>query len=375
MGAPGWEEIEAVDGFDGVKRQFERDLSKELGALPKDQIAKDNLPKGLALPMGLLVVWFFVSNMIFDSVLPDNFFGVILHIPLFFAAMIGGAYVLFNLFKERIIALFMRGQQRFLARSRALSAFAERAGFEYVPSPGGAPPTLKAFAKWGGSPKELKDIVELLDDHGGLDEALEAAKTAGVMAAPATVIGGNEEQKALYANQATSARLEDGFTGKAGGADFAAFEWVESVDEAPDIHHLVVVLTAPVRLHGLTQFRTRRTSWPRNTLKADMEAVDLGPEIFTSRFKLRAQDQTEARAIFNPAVIERVADFAHGDKIKAAAFEDHLVIDFEGGGDRFNAVNLITGEWTDESVRQSIADIQALRKLVEEAAHAFMLRG
>lgn len=332
------------------------------------------MPKGLGLPLTIGIILFFVLNSVLDGILPDGFFGVILHIPLFFAGFAVCVIGIFTLFKDRIVGLLLRGQSRFLVRSKALSAFAARAGFTYVPAPGGAPPTLKAFANWKRAPKEIRDAVETLEAHGGMEDALEAAKQAGVMAAPATVIGGTPEQREIYANQATSGRLEDGFLGEREGVTFAAFEWVESVDEAPDIHHLVVVLTAPLRLHGVTQLRTRSTSWPRNVGKADLKEVDLGPQVFSRRFKLRSDDQTEARAIFNPAVIERVAALAHGDKIKATAFGQHLVIDLEGGGDRFDLLNLVTGEWSEESVRSAINDILELSDFVGEAAHAFMVK-
>lgn len=332
------------------------------------------MPKGLGLPLTIAVLLFFTLNLTLDGILPDGFFGIILHIPLFIAGFLAGLFGILILFKDRFIGLLLRSQSRFLVRSKALSAFATRAGFTYVPAPGGAPPSLKALANWKRAPKELHDAVEMLEAHGGMDGALEAARLAGVMAAPATVIGGTPEQRAVYADQATSGRLEDGFLGEREGVTFAAFEWIESVDEAPDIHHLVVVLTAPLRLQSVTQLRTRSTSWPRNVGKADLEEVDLGPQVFSRRFKLRSNDQTEARAIFNPAVIERVAELAHGDKIKATAFGQHLVIDLEGGGDRFNLLDLVTGEWSEESVRTAIGDILELSDFVGEAAHAFMVR-
>ncbi len=332
------------------------------------------MPKGLGLPMSIGIILFFVLNMTLDGILPDGFFGIILHIPLFIVGFLACIFGILILFRDRFVGLLLRSQSRFLVRSKALSAFAARAGFTYVPAPGGAPPSLKAFANWKRAPKEIREAVKMLETHGGMDDALEAARQAGVMAAPATVIGGTPEQRAIYANQATSARLEDGFLGEREGVTFAAFEWVESVDEAPDIHHLVIVLTAPLRLQGVTQLRTRSTSWPRNVSKADLDEVDLGPQIFSRRFKLRSNDQTEARAIFNPAVIERVAELAHGDKIKATAFGQHLVINLEGGGDRFDLLNLVTGEWSEESVRTAISDILELSDFVGEAAHAFMVR-
>ena len=374
MSAPSWDELERHPSFKGIRDAFETELKEPLSAFKQTGQPHSKLPGGCwygVIPIGL----FFFANILIEAIMPDNFFGTLLHIPAFFIVFLGGGWLLLNLFSGTVARFLLQGQRRFLARSEIMTHFANRVGFTYVPAPGGAPPSLKAFAKWSGAPKELKKAAAMLDQHGGMDEALTAAKDAGVMTAPATVIGGTAEQRALFQDQATTARLEDGFTGTHEGVRFAAFEWIEAMDEAEDIHHLVIVLTAPLQLHGVTQFRSRNTSWPRNVRKVEFQDVDLGPAIFSDRFKLRSQDQTEARALFNPAVIERVTTLAHGDKIAATAFDTHIVIDIEGGGDRFNCVNLLTGAWSEETIRGAAQDVIELSDLVRETSHAFMLRG
>ena len=151
------------------------------------------------------------------------------------------------------------------------------------------------------------------------------------------------------------------------------FEWVESVSEAPDLNHLVIVLAAPLRLHGVTQLRARKYVWPQDPNGTPLEDVDLGPKAFDALYRLRGSDQVEARALFNPAVIERVIALAHGGKFRAVARQQHLVFDFAGEANRFHLIDLVTGEWNDETLRQTHADLAEALALVDALGHAFML--
>jgi hypothetical protein len=101
--------------------------------------------------------------------------------------------------------------------------------------------------------------------------------------------------------------------------------------------------------------------------------VDLGPKAFDALYRLRASDQVEARALFNPAVIERVIALAHGGKFRAVARQQHLVFDFASEANRFHLIDLITGEWSDETIRQTHADLAEALALVDALGHAFML--
>jgi hypothetical protein len=168
-------------------------------------------------------------------------------------------------------------------------------------------------------------------------------------------------------------QIEDGFEGTRAGLTFSMFEWVESVSEAPDIYHLVIVLEAPLRLHGVTHLRARKTSWPQDPNGTPMQDVDLGPRSFDALYRLKASDQVEARAIFNPAVIERVIALANGGPFRAVARQQHLVFDFAGEANRFHLIDLITGHWSDNTVRQTHADLAEALALVDALGHAFML--
>ena len=101
--------------------------------------------------------------------------------------------------------------------------------------------------------------------------------------------------------------------------------------------------------------------------------MDLVPDTFNEYFRLRSTDQVEARTIFNPAVVERVLALAHGQPFRAVAQEEGLVFDFVGDN-RFALIDLKTGEWNDETIKQSVTDVAELLELVDTLAHAFMVR-
>lgn len=151
------------------------------------------------------------------------------------------------------------------------------------------------------------------------------------------------------------------------------FEWVERVSEAPDIHHLMIVLKAPFKLSGVTELRSRKISWLRGVDKSGLNEVSLEAVRFTDHFRLRSTDQIESRALFNPAVIERVLALADRGKFRAVASGDHLVFAFEGT-DRFALLDLGTGKWDDGSIRRGLTDLADALGLVDALAHAFMVR-
>ncbi|MEO0981784.1 MAG: DUF3137 domain-containing protein [Pseudomonadota bacterium] len=373
MSAPEWHEIEQRAGFENARSLAERDIAPALKALPGETLGKDGTPKSVQWPFALAFGFFIVAFLLVGALTPDNFIGVALRIITFPVLFVGAFILVLFLFQDRFLRLFLRGQERYLARSKALASIAALQGLAYAPSPGGAPETLRAFSKWRYAPRKFREITELLDMHGGLDAPLAAAKRAGVLGPNVVILASAEQKRKYLEREADGLRLQDGFEGVRDGLEFAAFEWVEAVDDAPDIHHLTIVLQAPARLQGVTQLRSRGTFWPRPPDGVDLEEVDLARGAFSDRFRVRAQDQTEARAVFNPAVIERTAALAHDAKIRAVAFQEGLVIDV-AGGDRFNMIDLATGVWSDETIRQSYQDVTELLDLIDAAVAAFMLR-
>ncbi|NNL90168.1 MAG: DUF3137 domain-containing protein [Marinicaulis sp.] len=333
----------------------------------------DGAPDRMQLPTSVGFVVFLVLFFFAASILPNNFVGEVLKFilfPLLFLASIAGS---FFVFKDRFIGLFLAGRDRFLLRSKALTAIAERLGLTYVPSPGGAPELLKRFAKWKFAPKELQEIATFLDDHGGMDDALADVRRSGIMA-PSVAVLASVEQKEKYLKQYSEfAQVEDGFQGSRNGVAFNAFEWIESVEDAPNVHHLALVMTAPTRLYGVTQFRTKGATWPTTADVNEMKQVGLGVPEFEKRFRLRSTDQVEARVIFNPAVIERAITLAHDETLRAVAFDDLIIFDV-AGENRFEMVDLATGAWSEASIHQTFANIAEMLELVDAVAHAFMLR-
>ncbi|MFN7054898.1 DUF3137 domain-containing protein [Hyphomonas sp.] len=316
---------------------------------------------------------FVVLFLIFQFLMPGTWYGgllTFLSFPLIFLGCIAGG---FYLMRHDLLRLLTDAKARYLIRGKALRTLVEPLGLAYVPTPGGAPGAVEWLSKQSWAPEALRNLASAMDEAGGMDRALEAARDAGLLQAVNTYVVGTQARKEEYHNMMIShSQLEDGFHGRRGGIEFDMFEWVETVEKAPDVHHLVIVLEAPFGLSGVTQMRARRTGWPQEVSGARMQDVDLGPRAFEARYRLRASDQVEARALFNPAVIERVIDLAHDGNFRAVAREGRLVFDFPGT-DRFRLVDLTSGEWGEHTVRQTAADLAEALALVDTLAHAFML--
>lgn len=323
--------------------------------------------------LGIGFATFVISFLIVQALIPNTMLGETLVFFLFPLMFLGSILGSFFFFRRSFLRALLDAKTRFLIRGKALSILVKPLGLTYVATPGGAPGALQWLAKQAWAPSELRELATTFDEVGGMDEAVAAARSAGLMVESNVYVLGTKAQKEQYhkmaANQAT---IEDGFHGRRHGIAFDMFEWVERVDEAPDIHHLVIVLEAPLELHGVTQLRARKTGWPQAASDARFGDVDLGPKAFESAYRLRSTDQVEARAIFNPAVIERVIDLAHDGKFRAVAKGTRLVFDFPGVN-RFNLVDVISGEWGEESLRQTLSDLVEALTLVDTLAHAFML--
>jgi len=367
-----WPEIEAKNGFKGAESFARSVIVPKLQGLPLDIADKKGVPPELTLPFTLSFILFLLCIFGVHFLIPDNLVGGVVRFFLFPILFLGSIALTLFMFRNRFIAFLMRGQERFVARAEILSAIAAQAGLSYIPVPGGAPASLKALARWRFLPAQFRKSIELIDDHGGMEVPLKTAIDSGIMAINAVVIG-SKKQKDKYQEQlASMLQLEDGFHGERNGFGFDAFEWKESVQDQAPIDHLVLVFDAPTRLNGLTHLSSKRAGWPLSKTDIQFKPVSLGVKDFDKRFRLRSTDQVEARVVFNPAVIERVIELAHGEKIRAVAFENHLVFDIAGTA-RFDIVNLMSGEWSEQSIKQTYADISELLDLVDTVAHTFMV--
>lgn len=371
--APDWDEIERVEGFGGLQAHAEAHVLPILAGAdlaPADTAALQK-KSGRAITGAFFS--FVVIFMIFQFIMPDTWYGellVFVMFPVIFLACIAAS---FWLMRHDLMRLFLDAKARYLIRGQALRELVRPLGLTYVPTPGGAPGAVEWLSKQAWAPEELRNLSGAMQEAGGMDAALEAVRDTGLLQATHVYVLGTQAQKEQYHNMMISqAQLEDGFHGRRGGVAFDMFEWVEKVDEAPNVNHLVIVLEAPFGLSGVTQLRARKTGWPQEFSDARMQDIDLGPRAFDAVYKLRASDQVEARALFNPAVIERVIEIAHDGKFRAVARGDRLVFDFPGT-DRFRLVDLATGEWGEHTLAQTAADLAEALSLVDTLAHAFML--
>jgi hypothetical protein len=278
--------------------------------------------------------------------------------------------------RGKIAALIIRAQRAFIARANAWLAIAEATGITYVPAPGGAPEGLRWLAKQRWASKQLGPLARLLDDHGGMDAAVAVAREAGVFLRGTTVLGKPEERAKSIKRLNAMQSVEDGFEGVRHGVGFSLFEWDESEDEGPDTYHLVLVLAAPLRLQGVTHVRSRRGRWPLEAVDTPFNAVDLGVPAFSKRFDVRSNDQVEARALLNPAVIERLIAIPEAEEIVIVAQGGHVVVDIAGeaGRNRFNLVEVTSAVWNDATLTEGITDLADALSLVDVFAHALMVR-
>ncbi len=369
-----WYQIDAQPGFSGATERAAREVRPILERVSLDPIDAERQKKIASRYITVAFFSFVVSFMALEFLLPNGGGWEILQFILFPVMFIGYIGIALFLMRGRLAQMFVEAQARLALKAEAMACITAPLGITYVPAPGGAPKGLEWLSKQSWAPAILREATANLNAVGGMDEAVAAVRDSGLLIESNVYVVGTPEQKAKYNEQAASMRqIEDGFEGTRAGLAFSMFEWVEKVSDAPDVFHLVIVLEAPLRLHGVTHLRARKTGWPQDPGGAVMQEVDLGPKAFDALYRLRASDQVEARAIFNPAVIERVIALAHGGKFRAVARAGHLVFDFASEDNRFHLIDLITGAWSDDTIRQTHADLAEALALVDTLGHAFML--
>lgn len=376
-----WHKIEQYEGFRGLKPLVEREVIPKFEALPEEADAHNLLPPVF---LGGLIFAFFIGSSFVAAFLgfvggliPNAFvswvFGALTTLVIYLC--FGAVVVLFGLlvFRKKIAKHLVMGQAVFLARAHAWMAICDHIGLTYVPAPGGAPQLMKILAKFSWAPPALRDAAEVLEAHAGMDEPLKVFQASGLALSNVALLGDEATRANAVEQMHANLLAEDGFHGERNGAPFDMFEWVQKEDEAPDIHHLIIVMAAPLHLNSTTQLRSRKVAWASAQDEVLIQNVDLGLREFEAVYRLRSTDQVEARAIFNPAVIERVVALAHGDAFRAVAKGEHIVFDI-AGGNRFNMVELLTGDWSDESIRKGLTDIAEALELIDTLVHAFMIR-
>lgn len=369
-----WDRIEQQPGFAGACARADAEIRPILEKVETDPIDPERQKKvaGSYVTGGFFA--FIVMFMTAEFLIPNGGAWEVLTFLLFPVLFILNLAAALFLMRGRLMRMFAEAQARLGLRAEALRRIAAPLGLTYVPAPGGAPKGLDWLARQSWAPQAIREAAVALNAAGGMDETIAVVRDSGLFTESNVYVVGTPEQKKLYAEQAAGMRqMEDGFEGTRGGCAFSMFEWAEKVEDSPDVYHLMIILEAPFQLHGVTQLRARKTSWPQDPGGNPMQEVDLGPKAFDALYRLRASDQVEARAIFNPAVIERVIALAHGGRFRAVGRAQHLVFDFASETNRFHLVDLITGKWNDETILQTHADVAEALALVDALAHAFML--
>lgn len=369
-----WYEIEAQPGFSGATERAAREIRPLLERVRLDPIDAKRQQKIVSRYITVAFFSFAASFMTLEFLLPGGGGWEVLRFILFPVLFIAWISLAFFLMRGRLAQMFAEAQARLGVKAEAMTRLTAPLGITYVSAPGGAPKGLEWLSKQGWAPATLREATAKLNAVGGMDQAVAIVSRSGLLIESNVHVIGTPEQKAKYNDQISGMRkIEDGFEGTRVGLAFSMFEWVENVSDAPDIFHLVIVLEAPLRLHGVTQLRARKTGWPGDPGLAPMQDVDLGPRAFDALYRLRTSDQVEARAIFNPAVIERVIALSHGGKFRAVAQGENLVFDFASEDNRFHLIDLITGAWSEDTIRKTHADLAEALALVDALGHAFML--
>ena len=313
-----WDAIERRAGFEGTRAVAERDILPQL-ANGKARINEMNPINGTYGPgcfvaMAALTLAFFLSSIF-------GIFGFII-------AGIIGWYV----GKPAILKMASRYMRKMVEdiafRDGMFSPLANHLGLAYVASPGGSVGIIQQQIIEGPFQEAFRELSEACEQYGGQYEAVEAARASGLVELAAVIHIGNADEETKKARETGLTRLEDGFSGDHAGMHFDAFEVVRSsrrTDDGkvyPAEHALLVVLKLPRALQGTTQFRSRKVGWHRAGEAERLEEVKLESVDFADRFRVRSNDQVEARFVFTPDVMSRVTELAHGEDIRATARGD-----------------------------------------------------
>ncbi|MEL6568268.1 MAG: hypothetical protein AAFQ22_07605 [Pseudomonadota bacterium] len=368
-----WAEIERVEGFAGIKQLVEQTILPSLDHVESEKLGKDGQPKGVQSIVSGAFTAFGLLFLIPFFLLPDTFFGGLLRFILFPLMFFGTIVSALWLNRKKLTQYILRAHGRYQRRGEILGQVADHVGLTYVASPGNRPAILDWLASQSWVPPELREAAKSVGGTGEMVEAVSAIRESGLLQGNVIVIG-SEKQKAQYEDQlAASLHFEDGFHGERGGIIFDILEWKESQDEAPDIYHLIIVLTAPRRSQGIIQLKSQKAAWWRPPGGKPMEKVLVGPDAFRAAYDVRSNDQVEAHALFDPAVVARMIDITHGETFRASAVGGTLVFDV-AGEDRFAVLDPATGAWSEDSVCGGIGDLAEALALVDALATAFRVR-
>lgn len=366
-----WKSLEARLGLKGLRSHVENDVLPQLRRLgPKSRHSET--VKAMTLPFFAAFLLFGVLFMTLDTRLPESWPYIVLRFVIFFPLFFGLMGLTGLLFRKRIKKFIVQGKDIFLVRSRILKDTAQRLGLEFVPLPGGPSKGLRTFANWKFAPEIIKEAVEIMEDHGGMEAESDIIRRSGLADPDTYVLGSDDSKSNFYEQWQANLQFEDGFRGVRSGLGFNVMEWSEINDDTT-IHHLMLSLKLPRPISGRVEFRNKQGHWPYSKSEYNFQPVSLISSKFRRAWKVRATDQVESRFIFDPLVIERLTAFAHDAPLRGAVFDQNLVIDVIGKN-RFELIDLITGEWSEASLARTYEDIAEMLELVDAIAHVFSVK-
>ncbi|MEO0881303.1 MAG: DUF3137 domain-containing protein [Pseudomonadota bacterium] len=363
-----WEALEARPGFAEIRSVAEQEVLPRLAG----GVARIRDPNpinatygpGCAVAVAGVFLAFFLSSLF-------GFLGIVL------AGVIGwfvGKPAILRFVKRYILKMV----DDLAFRDAVFSPLAQHLGLTYVAAPGGSVGLIEQQSKEGLFQDAFRELGEALKKYGGQNAAVDAARASGLVELVAVIHIGAADEATKKARETGLTRLEDGFAGDHAGIHFDAFEVVRQsrrTDEGktcPAEHALLIVLKLPRALQGTTQFRSRDVGWHRAGDAERLEDVKLESVEFADRFRVRSNDQVEARFVFTPNVMSRVTELAHGEDIRATAQGEHLVFAIEGPN-RFDLTSEDTGLEGDEAVRLAVQQMGDMLDLVDAVSAAFAI--
>ncbi len=361
-----WEEIERRDGFAGLREIVECETLPKL-ADAKPRLAEQNpinalYGGGCFTGIVTLLLFFFLSS----ALGPIGFV---------IAAVIG-----FFLARPAIVRIAKHFVERTIEdlkfRQSVFDPLTRHLGLRYVAAPGGGGGMIQQQSREGLFQSSFAKLYAAMEAYSGQDEAVAAARASGLVELISVIHIGAADEATKKARETGLTRLEDGFSGEHAGLHFDAFEVVRAprrTDDGstyPAEHALLVVLKLPRPLQSTTQLRSRKIGWHKPGNAERLEKVSLESNEFDERFRVRSNDQVEARFVFTPDVMARIVELAHGEKIRATAQADHLVVAIEGPN-RFDLTSEDTGLDGDAAVRLAVQQIGEMLDLVEAVGQVF----
>lgn len=363
-----WNEIEARSGFAGVQEVARRDV------LPKLAEAKPRLTEQNPI------------NALYGGGCVTAVFSLLLVIALTSVLKIIGFLValvaVYFLARPALRTIAERFVTRMIAdlefRQSVFDPIANHLGLKYIAAPGGGQGIVRQQSQEGLFQKSFQVLLEGLERFGGQDNAVAVARASGLVELVTVIHIGTADEETKKARETGLTRLEDGFSGQHKTLPFNAFEVVRSARQtqdghtSPAEHALLLVLKLPRALYGTTQLRSRKIDWHRPGDADRLEPVKLESIEFQDAFRVRANDQVEARFVFTPDVMARLLELAHGEPIRATAQNEHLVVAIEGPN-RFDLTSPDTGLDGDAVVRLAVQQIGEMLDFVEAVDDAFQL--